>query len=41
MAFKRGDASAEGRAIYKEKILPLMEENDKGKVVVIDVNSGE
>ena len=41
MAFNRGDASAEGRAIYKEKILPLMEENDKGKVVVIDVNSGE
>ena len=41
MAFKGGDASAKGRAIYKEKILPLLEENDIGKVVVIDVNSGE
>ena len=33
--------AATGRAIYKEKILPLMKEEDKGKVVVIDVNSGD
>ena len=30
-----------GRAIYKSKILPLMQPEDKGKVVVIDIHSGD
>ena len=41
MVAKREDASFVGRAIYKEKILPLLKADDKGKVVVIDVNSGD
>ena len=30
-----------GRAIYKSKILPLMQPEDKGKVVLIDIHSGD
>ena len=41
MVAKREDASLVGRAIYKEEILPLLKADDKGKVVVIDVNSGD
>ena len=41
MVAKREDASFAGRTIYKEKILPLLKADDKGKVVVIDVNSGD
>ena len=35
------DAAIVGRAIYNEKILPTLGPEDKGKVVVIDVNSGD
>ena len=35
------DAPAAGRALYENEILPLMRPEDKGKVVVIDVNSGD
>ena len=41
MAINQKDAAAVGRAIYKNKILPDMKAQDKGKVVVIDVNSGD
>ncbi len=41
MAAQREDVAAVGRAIYKKAILPLMEDDDKGRVVVIDVNSGD
>lgn len=30
-----------GRAIYKSKILPLMQPEDKGKIVYIDIHSGD
>ena len=30
-----------GRAIYKSKILPTLQPEDKGKVVVIDIHSGD
>ena len=36
-----GDAAAVGSAIYQEKILPTLGPEHKGKVVVIDVNSGD
>ena len=35
------DAATVGRAIYEEKILPKLGPDDQGKVVVIDVNSGD
>ena len=35
------DAATVGRAIYNEKILPTLGPEHKGKVVVIDVNSGD
>jgi hypothetical protein len=35
------DAATVGRAIYNEKILPKLGPEYKGKVVVIDVNSGD
>ena len=35
------DAAIVGRAIYNEKILPTLGPEHKGKVVVIDVNSGD
>ena len=35
------DAAIVGRAIYNEKILPKLGPERKGKVVVIDVNSGD
>ncbi|MYE55136.1 MAG: hypothetical protein F4X34_08085 [Chloroflexi bacterium] len=41
MAAKNEDVASAGRAIYKNKILPLMKDEDKGKVVIIDVNSGD
>ena len=41
MAANKDDTATIGRAIYTEKILPLMKDEDKGKVVVIDVNSGD
>ena len=41
MPAKKDDTATIGRAIYNEQILPLMKNEDKGKVVVIDVNSGD
>ena len=41
MAVKGDDIATIGMAIYNEQILPLMKDEDKGKVVVIDVNSGD
>ena len=35
------NAEKVGRAIYKSKILPLMQPEDKGKIVHIDVHSGD
>ena len=41
MAFKEEDAPAIGRAIYHEKIRPTLGPEHKGKIVVIDVKSGD
>ena len=41
MTVNEADAPAIGRAIYNEKILDTLGPQDKGKVVVIDVNSGD
>ena len=41
MAFDKNNAPAIGRAIYREKILPTLGPEHKGKVVVIDVKSGD
>ena len=41
MAFNEADAPAIGRAIYCEKIHPTPEPEHKGKVVIIDVKSGD
>ena len=41
MEFNGGNAPAIGRAIYNEKILPTLGPEHKGKVVVIDVKSGD
>ena len=37
---KRDDAGKIGRAIYKEKILPTLGPEDEGKLVAIDVTTG-
>ena len=41
MVFNKEDAPAIGRAIYLEKIHPTLGPEHKGKVVVIDVKSGD
>ncbi len=41
MTVRKEDVATVGRVIYRDKILPLMKAEDKGKVVVIDVNSGD
>ena len=41
MPANKDDTATIGRAIYNEQILPLMKDEDKGKVVVMDVNSGD
>ena len=41
MVFNQEDAPAIGRAIYNEKILPTLGTEHKGKIVVIDVKSGD
>ena len=41
MAFNEEDAPAIGRSIYKEQIRPKLGPAHKGKVVVIDVKSGD
>ena len=41
MEFNKEDAPAIGRAIYHEKIRPTLGPEHKGKIVVIDVKSGE
>ena len=40
MAFNEENAPTVGRAIYREKIRPALGPEHKGKVVVIDVKSG-
>ena len=39
--YKREEISELGRAIYKEKIKHLVEPMEKGKFIVIDVESGD
>ena len=39
--YKRGDAADLGRAIYIKHIRPLMTEEDIGKFVAIDVDTGD
>jgi hypothetical protein len=41
MAVKKEDAATVGRAIYNEKIRDTLGPEDKGKVVVIDIYSGD
>ena len=41
MEFNKDDAPAIGRAIYLEKIRPNLGPEHKGKIVVIDVKSGD
>lgn len=41
MEFNTEDAPAIGRAIYQEKIRPQLGPEHKGKIVVIDVKSGD
>ena len=41
MEFNKDDAPAIGRAIYLEKIRPKLGPEHKGKLVVIDVKSGD
>ena len=41
MTVSKADAPAVGRAIYNERIRNTLGPEDKGKVVVIDVNSGD
>lgn len=41
MEFDNSNASAVGRAIYREKIHPTLGPEHRGKVVVIDVKSGD
>ena len=41
MEFDKENAPAIGRAIYREKIHPTLGPEHKGKVVVIDVKSGD
>ena len=41
MEFNKEDAPAIGRAIYREKIRPTLGPEHKGKIVVIDVKSGD
>ena len=39
--YKRGEAADLGRAIYIKRIKPLMTEEDIGKFVAIDVDTGD
>ena len=41
MAVRSEDVAAVGRSIYNEKIRHKVEPTEKGKLVVIDVNSGD
>ena len=41
MEFNGDNAPAIGRAIYREKIHPTLGPEHKGKIVVIDVKSGD
>ena len=41
MQFNKADAPAIGRAIYQEKIRPTLGPEYKGKIVVIDIKSGD
>ena len=41
MGFNKEDTPAIGRAIYREKIRPTLGPEQKGKIVVIDVKSGD
>ena len=39
--YESGEITALGEAIYKDKIRPLVESAEKGKFVVIDVETGD
>ena len=39
--YRPGEITARGEAIYREKIKKLVEQTEKGKFVVIDVESGD
>ena len=41
MEFNKADVPAIGRAIYQEKIRPNLGPECKGKIVVIDIKSGD
>ena len=41
MSDQKDDTAAIGRTIYNEKILPTLGPEHKGKVVIIDVKSGD
>ena len=41
MEFNKADVPAIGRAIYQERIRPKLGPECKGKVVVIDIKSGD
>ena len=41
IAFNEADTPSLGRAIYHEKIRPMLGPEHKGKVVVIDVKTGD
>ena len=40
-AYRPGEVSARGEAIYREKIRSLVEPQEHGKFVVIDVETGD
>ena len=39
--YRPGEITVRGEAIYREKIKKLVEQTEKGKFVVIDVESGD
>ena len=41
LPFRRRSREARGRAIYMEKIRPLVYPQETGKIVVIDVSTGD
>lgn len=41
MAVEREDAKETGQSIFLTRILPNLPDSDKGKMVVLDVDSGE
>ena len=41
LPFPRRSVASRGKAIYQKKILPLIYPQEKGKIVVIDISSGD